>query len=142
MVSSIVSALEDGALVYKTERLGSMEGSFSVVAGRIYIGTEQGDLYCLNMTDGSTSGNPRIGADSDSTPAVANGLVYTAAEDGYVYCFNQADGELSWKFRAEGGLSRVYKERSGFWASPVVKSGRVYIGSNNGQMYCLSCRQR
>ena len=47
-------------------------------------------------------------------------------------------GSWSWKFRAEGGLSRLYKERSGFWASPIVKNDRVYIGSNNGQMYCLT----
>jgi outer membrane protein assembly factor BamB len=31
-----------------------------------------------------------------------------------------------------------YKERSGFWASPVVFKDRVYIGSNNGYMYCLT----
>ena len=46
--------LEDGALVYKTERLGSMEGSFSVVDERIYIGTERGELFCLNLADGKT----------------------------------------------------------------------------------------
>ncbi len=120
-------SLEDGALLYKTAWLGSMEGSFSVVAGRIYIGTEQGDLYCLEMGDGSTIWKSRLGADSDSTPAVADGLVYTAAENGYVYCFKQADGELVWKFKAEGGLSRIYKERSGFWASPVVRNGLDFV---------------
>ena len=52
--------------------------------------------------------------------------------------FNQADGELVWKFKATGGLSRFFKERSGFWASPIVRNDRVYIGSNNGQMYCLT----
>ena len=63
-----------------------MEGSFSVVDGRAYIGTEQGDLFCLNLSDGSTVWKARIGADSDSTPAVYEGMVYTAAENGYVYC--------------------------------------------------------
>ena len=124
-------------MVYKTAWLGSMEGSFSAVDGRLYIGTEQGDLYCLGMTDGSIIWKARINADSDSTPAVADGLVFTAAEDGYVYCLKQGNGEFVWKFKAEGGLSALYKERSGFWASPVVLNGRVYIGSNNGYMYCL-----
>ena len=27
-----------------------MEGSFSAVDGRIYVGTEQGDLFCLEMS--------------------------------------------------------------------------------------------
>ena len=63
--------LSDGSLVYKTERLGSMEGSFSVVDDRVYVGTEQGDLFCLNLADGKTIWQARIGADSDSTPAVS-----------------------------------------------------------------------
>ena len=130
--------LEDGALVYKTERLGSMEGSCSVVDNRIYVGTEQGDLYCLNAGDGSTIWKSRIGADSDSTPAVVKGRVYTAAEDGFVYSFDQITGAQIWKFKADGGLSRNFKERSGFWASPIVHDDRIYIGSNNGIMYCLT----
>jgi outer membrane protein assembly factor BamB len=74
-----------------------MEGSFSVVDNRAYIGTESGDLYCLNLSDGSTVWKARIGADSDSTPAVYEGKVYTAAENGVVYCFRQDNGELVWK---------------------------------------------
>jgi eukaryotic-like serine/threonine-protein kinase len=115
-----------------------MEGSFSVVDERIYIGTEQGELYCLQLNDGSTIWKAWIGADSDSTPVIAKGLVYTAAEDGYVYCFRQADGAPVWKFKADGGLTRYFKERSGFWASPVLHKDRIYIGSNNGQLYCLT----
>ena len=71
-------------------------------------------------------------------PAVAGGFVYTAAEDGYVYCFRQSNGEPVWKFKAEGGLSKNYTERSGIWASPIVVKDRIYIGSNNGYMYCLT----
>ena len=51
-----------------TEWLGSMEGSSSVVHDRIYVGTEQGGLYCLNISDGAVVWKARIGADSDSTP--------------------------------------------------------------------------
>ena len=50
-------------------------------------------LFCLNLADGSTVWKARIGADSDSTPAVYEGMVYTAAENGYVYCFRQIDGD-------------------------------------------------
>ena len=100
-----------------------MEGSFSVVDGRAYVGTEQGDLFCLNLADGSTVWKARIGADSDSTPAVAHGFVYTAAENGVVYCFRQSNGELVWKYQALGGTT---KDRSGMWASPIVANGRTF----------------
>ena len=42
----------------------------------------------------------------------------------YVYCFRQSNGEPVWKFKADGGLSRNFKERSGFWASPIVVKDR------------------
>ena len=123
--SSIASILKMAHLFTKLSGLDPWRAAYQrPVDGRIYIGTEQGDLYCLNMSDGSTVWKARIGADSDSTPAVANGRVYTAAEDGYVYCFDQSTGELLWKFKADGGLSRNFKERSGFWASPIVVNDR------------------
>jgi outer membrane protein assembly factor BamB len=91
------------------------------------------------LADGEIIWKARIGADSDSTPAVANGLVYTAAEDGIIRCYKQATGELVWQYKAEGGLEKRYpKERSGIWASPVLWNNRVYIGSNNGYLYCLT----
>ena len=108
-----------------------MEGSFAAVDGRIYTGTEQGDLFCLDMSNGSTIWRARIGADSDSTPAVANGFVYTAAENGVVYCFRQSNGELVWKYQATGGTT---KDRAGIWASPIVVDNRVFIGSSNAYM--------
>ena len=77
------------------------------------------------MSDGKTVWKARIGADSDSTPAVDKGRVYTAAEDGFVYSFDQTNGEPVWKFKADGGLSKNFKERSGFWASPIVKDDRI-----------------
>jgi len=115
-----------------------MEGSFSLVDGRIYIGTEQGDFVLPQSFDGSTIWKARIGADSDSTPAVANGLVYTAAENGFVLLL-QTKLTASWcgSFKAEGGFNYP-KIGRGFWASPVVGNGRVFIGSSNGKMYSLS----
>jgi len=43
--------LEDGSLVYKTERLGSMEGSLSAAGDHFFIGTGASDLFCLNVSD-------------------------------------------------------------------------------------------
>ena len=92
----------------------------------------------MNADDGSIIWKARIGADSNSTPAVINGFVYTAAEDGIVRCYKQETGELVWTYKAEGGLNQKTKEKNGFWASPIVANDRVYIGCNSGYMYCLS----
>ena len=125
MGSSIASISKMVRLFIKRSGWARWKAVFRVVDGRIYIGTEQGDLYCLDMSDGSTIWKARIGADSDSTPAVANGLRLHGGR-GWLRLLLQAEqmASLVWKFKADGGLSRNYKERSGFWASPIVTNDR------------------
>jgi len=74
--------LSDGKLVYKTTGVGSVEGSVTYKDGRIYLSTENFDLYCINAEDGKVIWKARIGADSDSTPAVVNGMVYHSGGNG------------------------------------------------------------
>jgi len=83
-------------LIYKKPLDGSVEGGSTIVDGKIYVGTEAGDLYCLNVTDGAVVWKAHIGSDSNSTPAVANGFVFTASEDGVVRAYKQQNGELVW----------------------------------------------
>ena len=118
--------------------VGSVEGNITMKDGRAYFSTEQGDLYCLNPTDGSTIWKTKIGADSDSTPAVVNGFVYTAAEDGVVRCYKQDTGELVWQFVTEGGRVGRASEHNGIWASPIFSKDRIYIGAGNHYLYCLT----
>ena len=98
-------------------------------------------LFCLDPADGKTIWKSKIGADSDSTPAVANGFVYTAAEDGVVRCYKQDTGELVWNFATDGAHLGRASEKIGIWASPIVSNGKVYIGAGNGYMYCLSAEK-
>ena len=49
---------------------------------------------------------------------------------------NERRGGL--EVQSRGRVEQNFKERSGFWASPIVVKGRIYIGSNNGYMYCLT----
>jgi outer membrane protein assembly factor BamB len=116
-----------------------MEGSGTAVNGRNYIGTERGNLYCLDQPTGKIIWQSPIGngADSDSTPAVNGDFVYTAAEDGYVRCFRRDNGQEVWTWKSDPGGSES-KGRGGFWASPIVWENNIYIGSDNGNFYKLT----
>ena len=94
-----------------------MEGSFTIVDGRIYVGTERGDLFCLNLSDGSTVWKARIGADSDSTPAVSNGLFTPPQRMVMFILFGRTTA--SW-FGSSNHSAAWERKRNGIWASPIV----------------------
>jgi outer membrane protein assembly factor BamB len=127
-----------GWIIGLQSSVGSVEGSITMKDGRVYLGTEGGDLYCINPADGSTIWKSRIGADSDSTPAVAKGFVYTAAEDGVVRSYKADTGELAWTFVTDGAHLYAGSEQRGIWASPILTNGKIYIGASNHYLYCLT----
>jgi len=68
-----------------------------VVEGRLYLGTHEGRLLCLDAATrervwGFQSGDAVLAA-----PAVAGGRVVFGSFDGHVYALDAATGELRWK---------------------------------------------
>lgn len=60
-------------------------------------------IYALNSADGSVQwARPTSGANSSSSPAVADGRLYFGLNDGYVYALDAFSGDLIWKFRTDG----------------------------------------
>ena len=96
------------------------------------------DKIISDPADGKFIWKARIGADSDSTPAVANGFVYTAAEDGVVRCYKQETGDLVWNFTTDGAHLGRAGEHIGIWASPILWDRKIYIGASNHYLYCLT----
>ena len=106
--------MQSGGLLWTATGNPSMGGIAStacIVAGRVYVGTSNGYLYCLNLQDGTQiwaqptynrsfpAGLSKIIA----SPVVRGDVVYVGNEAAKVYAFNAADGT------AKPG-----------WASPVV----------------------
>ena len=55
----------------------------------IIVGSEDGRLYCLNLTDGQERWAYEIGAAVTASPAAADGLVIVGSEDGNLYAFGK-----------------------------------------------------
>jgi outer membrane protein assembly factor BamB len=100
----------------------------AVVDGRLYIGSIQGKIYCLNSTTGvliwSFNTNQ---TDQYSVPCVMNGKMYIGV-GAVAYCFNASSGSLIWNFTTGSGV---------MGSCPAVVDDRVYIGSPDKNMYCL-----
>jgi parallel beta-helix repeat protein len=100
----------------------------AVVDGKVYVGSEDSRVYCLDALTGALVWSYATGGAVYGCPAVVDGKVYVGSLDKRVYCLDALTGALVWSY-ATGGP--VYS------SSPAVADGKVYIGSSDSRVYCL-----
>ena len=114
----------------------SVPGSPAVADGKVYVGSYDKKVYCLDASTGNKIWNYTTGDRVYSSPAVANGMVYVGSWDYNVYCLPQNDPngngvidpcEVIWSYTTGDNV----------YSSPAVADGKVYVGSNDDKVYCL-----
>lgn len=133
------------ALVWKTDigRWGKFWSSACVADGKLYIGGNDGNLYCLDAEEGNPVWTYRSSARRRfaqprgilSSPALADGKVFVTVE-GDLLALPETDpngdgaispNEVLWSYEIGGdGV-----------CSPVVANGFVYVGNHRGTVYCF-----
>jgi hypothetical protein len=104
---------------------GDVESSPAVADGKVYIGSRDWKVYCLDADTGDFIWSYETGGNVDSSPAVADGRVYIGSRDEKVYCLDADTGDFIWSYKTGGGV----------WSSPAVADGMVYIGSCDRIVY-------
>jgi outer membrane protein assembly factor BamB len=120
---------------------GAVTASPVIVNGKVYIGSYDGNLYCLNYNTGSLVWTFPTQWKAASTVAVSGGRVYTGADDGYIYCINAETGTQIWKTNIYGGnVPDVHFEvdTAEVRSSPIIVGDKLYVGALDGKVYCLS----
>jgi outer membrane protein assembly factor BamB len=107
---------------------GMVQSSPAVANGKLYVGSNDNNVYCLDAATGNKVWNYTTGDDAFSSPAVADGKVYTGSNDDKVYCFDALTGALVWNYTTGGNVR----------SSPTVTDGKVYVGSADKNFYCLN----
>ena len=97
--------------------------------GKVYVGTEMGNLYALDAKTGEQVWKYSIGAPVLSSVAAGDGLVFVGAMDGAVYALGSGTGTLAWKSQLLW--------RHGFSTAPVLAENKVMLGGRNGAFYAL-----
>jgi outer membrane protein assembly factor BamB len=105
----------------------------AVAYERVYVGSSDFDVFCLDASTGVQIWNFTTDAEVYSSPTVADGCVLAGSYDGNVYCLNASDGSELWSFPA-GVFSPT--NAGGGAGSPVVADGIVYA-VGNGAVYAL-----
>jgi len=103
---------------------GEVFTSPAVVDGKVYVGSYDCNVYCLDALTGARIWNYTTGDGIESSPTVVDGRVYIGSNDYNVYCLDASSGALIWNHNIGYPL----------YSSPAVAYGRVYIGS----IYCLN----
>jgi len=100
----------------------------AVVDGKVYVGSDDRKVYCLNASTGAHIWNYTTGSFVRSSPAVDDGKVYVGSYDNKTYCLDATTGAHIWN----------YPTGHFVWSSPAVADGKVYVGSHDGKVYCLN----
>ncbi len=105
----------------------NVQSSPTIVEDRVYIGSNDKKIYCLNAENGALIWQNQTGGNIMSSPAVVDNNIYIGSNDGRVYCFDADNGEEQWNKKI-GGLVP---------SSPTIANGRLYVGSSWDKIYCL-----
>jgi len=134
------SAPENLTLRWKFTTDGGIISSPSVADGRVYVGSQDKNIYCLDSRTGSLIWNFTIGARIRSSPAIASGRVYVGPDDGNVYCFNTENGSMIWSTDAGGYIEVNFAAAPALRSSPTVVDDKVYVGSLDTNVYCINAK--
>jgi len=128
----------DLTLRWKFTTSGGVVSSPSVVDGRVYVGSQDKNVYCINARSGRLIWKFTTETRIESSPAVVYGKVYIGPDDGYIYCLDAYNGSLVWKKYAGGYIEANLASAVLLRSSPAVVGGRVYVGSLDTNVYCLN----
>jgi outer membrane protein assembly factor BamB len=124
-------------LKWKFATSGAVVSSPSVAEGRVYFGSQDKYVYCVDAETGAFIWKFNTTARIASSPAVIDGKVYIGPDDGNVYCVDAYNGSLIWSSYAGGYVPANFAAAVNLRSSPTVVGGKVYVGSLDTKVYCL-----
>lgn len=101
-----------------------------VYAGKVFVGTEMGNLYALDALTGVQRWVYDCGAPILNSVAAGYGKVFFGAMDGAVYALDANTGTLIWR--------APLSWRHGFSTAPVLADGKIMLGGRDGIVYALN----
>ena len=110
---------------------GAVKSSAAIEGGRVFVGSDDGRIYALSLTDGGKLWDYETGGAVESSPCVADGRVFAGSADGSLYCLDAASGKLQWTCPTDAEVNAPVN---------VVRLGGgktgVLAGSFDAKLYC------
>ena len=96
----------------------------------VIFGSNDGNIYCLNESEGKLIWKQDLNNKVISSPTVDehDNSVYIGSDDGNMTCLDIRDGTIKWSHRAGDKIQ----------STAAIKDNLVAYGSNNGYLYVLN----
>ncbi|MAB80717.1 MAG: Pyrrolo-quinoline quinone [Planctomycetes bacterium] len=110
---------------------GAITSSPTVSEGRLYFGSDDGKLYCLDAGSGAEVWAFQTQDIIEAPPLVLDGRVFVGSSDFFFYALNAETGELVWKVETDD------KILGGANFTRMQDGARVLVGSYDTYLYCF-----
>jgi len=130
---SVNLAEKDG---WFSSRAALLSGGVTVSGGKVYIGTEQAQVYALNASDGSVAWKTGVVGEALSRPVVSDGLVLIHTSNGQLQALNEADGAVKWTVNLDMPSLSLRGE-----SAPTTAFGAAIVGGDNGRVSAVLMQQ-
>ncbi|MEA3308404.1 MAG: PQQ-binding-like beta-propeller repeat protein [Chloroflexota bacterium] len=104
---------------------GQYVGSGTIAGDLFLIGNGDGQLYAINLADGSLEWSFATRDRIWTTPLVVDETVYVASSDHHLYALKVSDGVEQWQLETKGALA----------SSPVWAADHIWLGDFGDQLY-------
>ncbi|MCX7766462.1 MAG: PQQ-binding-like beta-propeller repeat protein, partial [Candidatus Sumerlaeia bacterium] len=154
-------------VVFTFQTQAAIQSSPVIRGKRLYFGSNDGNIYCINSKNGKLLWQYKTGAEVIAVPAVEKNMVYTGSLDGNFYALDAKSGKIMWSYPVGAPVlasATVSKDKVFFGAGdfklralskkdgtllwefptgrlikmkPVVAGDKILFGSWDGYFYCL-----
>jgi len=127
----------DGKRIWLREMKGGSQATPLPVEpeNRVYIGGNDGLIYCLNLSDGGLIWSQELSSRSTSRPSYRDGKIFIQTEDQSLHAFEAETGKKLWS-QKRNILSTTILQSTTIRGetSPVVWGDRVIAGFGDGHL--------
>lgn len=124
-----------GKTVWSKQLASAAESSPLATKGRLYLGSQDGTVYCLLAGSGRIVWRYKAGGAVKAGPAFSQGRIFVATYGGSVAALRPSDGHVIWRAGTSG---RSFGRAGNFYGTPAVKFGRVYASNTDGRVYSFA----
>lgn len=128
------AAIPDSPKVKWTfETEAPVKGAAAIVEGHVYIGSEDGKVYALNLADGAVVWTFEADGPVVSSPLVHEGRVYIGSAGTNLFALSAADGREVWRY----GIDAEIKSSANWFQAPEGGGTWILVGGYDSRLHCV-----